>query len=481
MLKASNLMADTFTTESDSYAVVEELRSRAGGGTFLVERGSDEARLILKALSMQELREWKHFELFEREVAALRAIDHPRVPKYVDSHLDEAQGMFVLVQDRVPGKTLRQLIQTQHTFSADETEQLLKQCLEVVRDLHERSPPVIHRDLTLSNIMVAEDGIYLIDFGAVKVGEHGATSMTTVGTFGYMAPEQLLGKATTQSDLYSLGISFVSLIAGLEPIDLPQDPATGQVDLNAVLKSTSGALQRTLRSLTQPGLGARARSASAALALLERAPPSPGPPVQLQLSQSRYVGSRQIQLSPYRSPERLSDEDKAYLKQHELQSFSALGAVALHFLTFGLFSVIHFGLQHDRLPKAMDSDPSSARAIGFSFIPYFNFYWWIFNPIRLADRLNAQSRIRDEEDIVSKGLITLCSIISVVPYLNILLGLPVWGVGVYKLQKAINQLSEERMLELGDGDMQERLQPPEDLEDSLDAEAQKLLDEETQS
>jgi hypothetical protein len=52
------------------------------------------------------------------------------------------------------------------------------------------------------------------------------------------------------------------------------------------------------------------------------------------------------------------------------------------------------GLQHDRLPQIERDDPSAAKAIGLSFLPYYNLYWVIFNTMRLTDRINLQYRLR---------------------------------------------------------------------------------------
>jgi hypothetical protein len=161
----------------------------------------------------------------------------------------------------------------------------------------------------------------------------------------------------------------------------------------------------------------------------------------------------QRDISPYKVPEALTPEDKAYLKQHQLTRFPVGLAVLLHLVTFGAFSLFHFGFQHDKLPQAKHDDPSSAKAVGFSFIPYFNLYWFVFQPMRLTDRLNLQDRIRDREDGTSRGLMLTLAILGMIPYINILIGIPLYTIGVYKLQKQINRLADERALEPQDPPM----------------------------
>jgi hypothetical protein len=458
-----------FRTPAASYVVTETLRESASASTYAVQRESDGAPFVLKRLAIANLQHWKQFDLFEREVAALRAIEHPFVPRWVDSHLDENAGVFLSVQTRVEGTTLRELLRSRGGLSATDVENYLRQALGILTHLHERAPQIIHRDINPSNVMVANGQIYLIDFGAVKVGNAQSTSMTTVGTFGYMAPEQLLGRATVQSDLFGLGMTMTAMATGMEPASMPQDPKTGQVDPSAALHAPPH-LSRALLALIRPGVAERPQSARQALMLLDQpqhppvhampptapqvpavrpgyqqTPYGPAPVVQFA-GQPQPVGAPYVHrdISPYKMPEALTPEDKAYLRQHRLESFSAPLAVLLHLLTFGVFSLIHFGLQHDKLPQAKQDDPNAAKAIGFNFIPYFNLYWFIFQPIRLTDRLNLQDRIRDREDGTSRSLMITLAILGMIPYINVLIGVPLYSIGVYKLQKQINRLAEER-------------------------------------
>lgn len=136
--------------------------------------------------------------------------------------------------------------------------------------------------------------------------------------------------------------------------------------------------------------------------------------------------------------------ERAALSRHSLQKFPAWAAVLLHFVTFGIFPLIHFGMQHERLPQADKDDPSAGKAIGFSFIPYFNLYWIVFNTLRLTDRLNLQYRLRGKGDAVPRSFMFVAAVIGVIPYLNALLGWTVfWPIAIYYLQRAVNELAAE--------------------------------------
>lgn len=85
---------------------------------------------------------------------------------------------------------------------------------------------LIHRDLKPSNVMVDEDHLVrLMDFGLAKfLADDGAVTAggRLVGTFRYMAPEQILGeRLDSRSDLYSLGVILYELLSGRSPFDAP--------------------------------------------------------------------------------------------------------------------------------------------------------------------------------------------------------------------------------------------------------------------
>jgi hypothetical protein len=168
---------------------------------------------------------------------------------------------------------------------------------------------------------------------------------------------------------------------------------------------------------------------------------------QNELMRQEILAMRQRQpYAPdvYRTdPRYISPAQRAALSYHELQSFPIWATGLLSVLTLGLFPLIHFGLMHDKLPKASDSDPSSGKAIGFTFIPYYNFYWIFFNSMRLADRLNLQFKLRGMKEEVPKGLMIAASILTLIPYLNVFIGLPIlWTIASCILQSSVNRLAD---------------------------------------
>jgi hypothetical protein len=138
----------------------------------------------------------------------------------------------------------------------------------------------------------------------------------------------------------------------------------------------------------------------------------------------------------------LTPGERAALTRHQITPFPTWALLILHFVTFGLFPLIHLSALHGKLPQAENDDPTAGKAIGFSFIPYFHLYWWVFNALRLGDRLNLQFRLRGLPEPVPRGLAITAGVLGVIPYINIVFGyLFAWPIALIYFQRAANQLA----------------------------------------
>jgi serine/threonine protein kinase len=153
---------------------------------------------------------------FEEEARALSQLgEHPQVPRLL-AYFKEDEELYI-VQEYIEGHPLSEEIKAGHVLSEAQVVAILEDILEALKYVHTHN--VIHRDIKPSNIMRRnrDRRLVLIDFGAVKnVVPDGSAMSVVIGTPGYMAPEQFVGKPSFQSDLYSLGIMCYEALTGLK-------------------------------------------------------------------------------------------------------------------------------------------------------------------------------------------------------------------------------------------------------------------------
>ena len=202
--------------------------------------------------------EWKRFELFERECEVLKQLDHPGIPRYLDTFADESAGHYALVMEKVEGRSLQQLLDDGRLLSEARIWSVIDQALGIIAYLHGLHPPVIHRDIKPANLMLGtDDKLSLVDFGGVRVALRPEGGSTVVGTFGYMAPEQLHGEATPATDIFSLGATIAALLTGRDADKLPRKGL--KIDLDQLL--TAGPLRDVLTLMLEPEPAQRPSSA----------------------------------------------------------------------------------------------------------------------------------------------------------------------------------------------------------------------------
>jgi hypothetical protein len=257
------------------YKIQSILGQQAGRKTFLALDRHTHGLVVVKLLLFNPEFEWDDLKLFEREARVLQAIDHPAIPQFLDCfelELPHAKGV-ALVQSYIEARSLSDSLQGGRSFSEAEIKQLARELLAILHYLHSRHPPIVHRDLKPSNILLGDrsgsqlGSVYLVDFGSVQnlTAREGRT-ITVVGTYGYMPPEQFGGRTVPASDLYSLGATLIALLTGTHPADLPAIDGRLQFE---ELSAISPAFARWLRKLVEPSLDRRFPSARAALSALE--------------------------------------------------------------------------------------------------------------------------------------------------------------------------------------------------------------------
>jgi serine/threonine protein kinase len=216
-----------------------------GGGGFgkTYEVSAQGKRKVLKVLINNSP---KAIELFQREAEVLSQLNHPGIPKvdpnsyFVFHPANSQEPVHCLVMELLEGRNLKEyLSQRGRPIDSESALRWLTELLQILQQVHDRG--ILHRDIKPQNIIFKPDGqLALIDFGAVREGtgtefataaaSGGGTEVashmaggTSVVSAGYTAPEQMNGQALKQSDLYALGRTFMFLLTGKEPSQIPYD------------------------------------------------------------------------------------------------------------------------------------------------------------------------------------------------------------------------------------------------------------------
>src|SRR6185369_1945259 len=201
---------------------------RGGMATVWVarERGqaSKDDRLVAVKVMLTELADESEFiKMFLDEVRLVRSIHHPNVVDVYD--VGEHEGMMWMSMEWVEGESLHTVIAEAGKRRAIPPELAVKIIADAasglhaaheLRDLDGSLRGVVHRDVSPHNILIGTNGmVKLVDFGVAKaVGRISEATRAgqLKGKFGYMSPEQALGKAVDRrSDIFSLGIVLFEL------------------------------------------------------------------------------------------------------------------------------------------------------------------------------------------------------------------------------------------------------------------------------
>ena len=180
-----------------------------------IETGKEVAVKVLPpALSEDE----KLLKRFEREIGILKRLKHPNIVKYYGGGTHQGQRWYAM--EYIDGGSLHDILKKRKRLTWDQAIQVGRQLTAALEQAHNAG--IIHRDLKPGNLFITKKGrIKLGDFGIARDTE--ATALTaagkTVGTYAYMAPEQIHGNApiSGKTDLYATGCLLYELLVGETP------------------------------------------------------------------------------------------------------------------------------------------------------------------------------------------------------------------------------------------------------------------------
>lgn len=251
---------------NDRYRLLQSLRPLdPHHSTEVFEVDDRGTRKVMKVLNSTRADEIDHFE---RESLILQWMNHPGIPKvdldgyFTVSLPNRSWTLHCLVMEKIEGLNLETWVDTYGKISQEQAIHWLRQLLNILDALHQEG--FFHRDIKPSNIMYQSNGqLALIDFGAVremtdtylakikrpanlKTEKKGITSIISSG---YTPQEQIDGRALPQSDFFALGRTFVHLLTGKHPSELPRNSQTGQLRWRDFAPQTSPLLAEFIDEL----------------------------------------------------------------------------------------------------------------------------------------------------------------------------------------------------------------------------------------
>ncbi|HXK10498.1 MAG TPA: protein kinase [Vicinamibacteria bacterium] len=245
------------------YEIVEQLGQGGMGVVFRARDTKLDREVAVKVLPKNLAEDPEALSRFEREAKAVATLSHPNILAIHDFGREE--GTLYAAMELLEGETLRQRLHD----GALPTRKALEIALEIAHGLgaaHDKG--VVHRDLKPENVFLLETGqVKVLDFGLARMdpvqgpgGDVATVSLSTepgrvMGTVGYMAPEQVRGKAVdARADIFAFGAVLHEMLTGKRafrgesPVEtlnaiLKEDPPS----LSESAKTVSPALERIVR------------------------------------------------------------------------------------------------------------------------------------------------------------------------------------------------------------------------------------------
>lgn len=296
----------------DRYRVVEKIGEGGMGRIYLAEDGSG------RRYALKQIRE-PHGDIdtqvydmyirsFQREANILSSLPHPYLPIARDFIV--APEQLVIVMDFIEGRTLAEVqAESPELLPEKRVISWAIQVCDALTYLHQKQPPIIHRNIKPKNIMLEEgqeEHIRLIGFGLARHYIDGLErDEDNLGTAGYSPPEQYgLAQTDARSDIYGLGATLYALLTRRDPgefvrLDNARQPQIEFPELRSLNPQVSPRASEVVMRALQPDPVQRFQTAdemkAALQALLE--------PEHLEPLEQEFVRGQPVQLEEARQIE----------------------------------------------------------------------------------------------------------------------------------------------------------------------------------
>lgn len=202
-----------------------ELGAVRGIGGMAEVRQARDLRLnrdvAVKLLAGAGARDPSRRKRIEREARALASLNHGNIVAvfdYGEEPVEDGGVLPYIVMELVEGPDLHAHLQTKGRLEPDETAGILRAVLQAVGRAHDEG--IVHGDLKPANVLMAEHGPKVGDFGVARILDEETGTTTVAATPSYAAPEVLRGARPTEaSDIYSVACLAFQMLVGRPPYE----------------------------------------------------------------------------------------------------------------------------------------------------------------------------------------------------------------------------------------------------------------------
>jgi tetratricopeptide (TPR) repeat protein/TolB-like protein len=247
----------------DSYELQRELGGGGMSRLFLATDRSLRRPVVIKVLPPERTSTVSAIR-FQREIELAAQLQHPHIlPVHAAGARD---GLLYYVMPYVPGESLRHRLLRDRQLPVADTLRIVREVADALAYAHHLG--VIHRDIKPENVLLTQGHALLADFGIARAlaevrsasgsDDRLTDSGVTMGTPGYMAPEQVAGDKGVdgRADIYALGVVTYEMLAGAPPFTGP----TAQAIITAHLTRTPPEV-RWVRQEVPPAVADAVRTA----------------------------------------------------------------------------------------------------------------------------------------------------------------------------------------------------------------------------
>lgn len=205
---------------SRKYEELGQLGQGGQGVVYKVRHVEHQTVMALKALPAYLLEDQDMVARFEQESVVMTRLQHRNIARVLGTGRDDTLNLTYFVMEYIEGRTLKQYLYDKGPLPLPEVIEIARQVASALAYAHTQTPPVIHRDIKPTNIMIEDHTgrVVVLDFGIAKELDDGESRTKTgvmVGTWKYCSPEQLRHEPLSGSaDVYSLGIVMYEILTG---------------------------------------------------------------------------------------------------------------------------------------------------------------------------------------------------------------------------------------------------------------------------